>query len=274
MIKTNFNDIVNHLQNDLSIESEALVWLHSGVIGMGVLKEGIITITNAFEKVLSGGALVIPTFTYSWCNGNPFDSKRSECPDVGAYAEKAWKDDRFFRNSNPNFSIAVMDNTDDGIVKNKIYDVSTSLTCFGKGSAFEKMWQISLDRPSYILLLGGAHNDVVFRTTFLHMVEEKVGVPYRYLKYFYNPQNNEQKVCQYVRYLSNEEYKKVNNRLPPNNYNFPIEEKYNKLGQDIEIEGLLKKKKFAYSVSRMVPINRFCTWLMNKLQKEPNYLLN
>ena len=47
MIKTNFNDIVNHLQNDLSIESEALVWLHSGVIGMGVLEEGIITITNS-----------------------------------------------------------------------------------------------------------------------------------------------------------------------------------------------------------------------------------
>ena len=65
MINTNLDDIVNHLKNDLLIEPEALVWLHSGVIGMGVVKGGVETMTNAFEKVLASGALVIPTFTYS-----------------------------------------------------------------------------------------------------------------------------------------------------------------------------------------------------------------
>ena len=117
MINTNFHNLVNHFKNDLQLESEALVWLHSGVIGMGVVKGGVETITNAFEKVLASGALVIPTFTYSWCNGDSFDSKISECPDVGAYAEKAWQDDRFIRNNNPNFSVAVMDNTDNEEVK-------------------------------------------------------------------------------------------------------------------------------------------------------------
>tara|TARA_B100000315_G_scaffold244396_1_gene268911 strand:- start:3 stop:827 length:825 start_codon:yes stop_codon:yes gene_type:complete len=274
LINTNLQDIVNHLKNDLLIEPEALVWLHSGVIGMGVLNGGIVTITNAFEKVLSRGALVIPTFTYSWCNGESFDPKRSECPDVGAYAEKAWKDDRYFRNNNPNFSVAAMDNTVDGVVKNEICDVTANSTCFGKGSVFEKMWQISLDRPGYILLLGGAHNDVVFRTTFLHMVEEKIDVPYRYNKHFFNPEDKNDKVAQYVRYLSKEEYQSQNNKLPPPNLEFPIISKYNKLGQDVENDGLLEKKKFAYSQSRLVPINRFCTWLMSKLEKEPNYLLS
>ena len=55
MINTNLQDIVNHLKNDLLIEPEALVWLHSGVIGMGVLDGGIVTLTNAFEKVLVNG---------------------------------------------------------------------------------------------------------------------------------------------------------------------------------------------------------------------------
>ena len=274
MIKTSFNDIVNHLQNDLLIESEALVWLHSGVIGIGVLDGGIVTITNAFEKVLSSGALVIPTFTYSWCNRESFDPKRSECPDVGAYAREAWKDNRFIRNNNPNFSVAAMDNTDDGVVKNEIGDVSTNSTCFGTGSVFEKMWQISLDRPGYILLLGGAHNDVVFRTTFLHMVEEKVGIPYRYNKYFYDPEKKNDRVGQYVRYLSKEEYEFQNDKSPPANFEFPIISKYKKLGQDVQKDGLLVKKKFAYSTSRMAPINQLCTWLMSKLEKEPNYLLN
>jgi len=274
MINTNLDDIVNHLKNGLQLEPEALVWLHSGVIGMGVVKGGVETITNAFEKVLASGALVIPTFTYSWCKGEPFDPKRSECPDVGAYAEKAWQDDRFVRNNNPNFSVAVMDNTDNEEVKNKICDISTRSTCFGKGSVFEKMWQMSIYRPSYILLIGGAHDDVVFRTTFLHMVEEKVGIPYRYNKYFYNPEEKDDRVDQYVRYLSKEEYQSQNDKLPPTNFEFPIISKYNKLGHDVQNDGLLVKKKFAYSQSRMVPINRFCTWLMSKLEKEPNYLLN
>ena len=78
MINTNFHNLVNHFKNDLQLESEALVWLHSGVIGMGVVKGGVETITNAFEKVLSNGAVVIPTFTYSWCNGDTFDSKEVE----------------------------------------------------------------------------------------------------------------------------------------------------------------------------------------------------
>ena len=274
MIKTYFQDIVNHLRNDLKLESESLIWLHSGIIGMGVLNGGIVTITNAFEKVLTEGALVIPTFTYSWCNGEPFDPNRSDCPDVGAYAEKAWQDDRFIRNSNPNFSVSVMDNTSERVVKDEICDETTRLTCFGNGSVFEKMWQISLDRPGYILLLGGAHNDVVFRTTFLHMVEEKVGIPYRYNKYFYNPKDKSEKVGQYVRYLSKEEYQLQNKILPPVNFEFPIEAKYYNLGQDVQNDGLLVKKKFAYSISRMIPINRFCTWLTSKLEKEPNYLLS
>ncbi len=274
MINTNFDDLVNHLKNDLLIESEALIWLHSGLIGMGVLNGGIATITDAFEKVLANGALVIPTFTYSWCNGESFDPKKSDCPDVGAYAENAWKDDRFIRNNNPNFSIAAMDNTVDGVVKNEICDQSTSSTCFGQGSVFEKMWQISLHRPAYILLLGGAHNDVVFRTTFLHMIEEKVGIPYRYNKYFYNPEDKNDRVSQYVRFLSKEEYQLQNDNLLSVDFEFPIEEKYNKLGQDIQIDGLLVMKKFAYSISRMVPMCQFCRWLMNKLEKEPNYLLS
>jgi len=274
LINTNLQDIVNHLTNDLLIEPEALVWLHSGVIGMGVVKGGVETITNAFEKVLASGALVIPTFTYSWCNGESFDPNRSECPDVGAYAQEAWKDNRFIRNNNPNFSVAVMDNTDDGVVKNEICDAITSSTCFGTGSVFEKMWQISLDRPGYILLFGGAHNDVVFRTTFLHMVEEQVGVPYRYNKYFFNPEDKNDKVGQYVRYLTREEYELQNNNFPPPNLEFPIISKYNKLGQDVQNDDLLEKKKFAYSQSRLVPINRFCIWLISKLENEPNYLLS
>jgi hypothetical protein len=106
------------------------------------------------------------------------------------------------------------------------------------------------------------------------MIEEKVGVSYRYNKYFYDPENKNDRVGQYVRYLTREEYEFQNDKLPPANFEFPVVERYIKLGQDVQNDGLLVKKKFAYSPNRLVPINRFCTWLMGKLEKEPNYLLS
>ena len=82
-----------------------------------------------------------------------------------------------------------MDNTRNQNITKEICHHSTDTACFGLGSVFEKMYNISVNRPSYILLIGGAHNDVIFRTTFIHMVEEIVGVPYRYVKLFFDPKN-------------------------------------------------------------------------------------
>ena len=274
MIKTDVKNLIGHLKNDLSIEPESLVWLHSSIMGLGLLKGGINIISNAFEKVLSEGALVIPTFTYSWNNNKSFDIDTTECPDVGNYASNAWKDSRFNRTNNPNFSVSVMDNTKDGQIRKEICHQNFSSTCFGSGSVFEKMYDISLDRPSYILLIGGAHNDVIFRTTFIHMVEENVGVPYRYGKLFFDPKNKKTFVEQYVRYLSTDEYIIESKEKPPFYLKFPVKEKYYNLGNDISNNGILTQKKFAYSISKKVKTNHFCDWLREKLNVNPIYLLD
>ena len=111
MFETNSNNLLTHLRDEIGLESNALVWLHSGVMGLGLLKGGIETITNVFDKVLSNGALVIPTFSYSWCNDENYDPSLTECWKMGVYAKDAWKDQRFTRNNNPNFSVSVMDNS-------------------------------------------------------------------------------------------------------------------------------------------------------------------
>jgi len=217
--------------------------------------------------------LVIPTFTYSWCKGKIYNSESTECNDMGGYASQAWKDDRFARNQNPNFSVAVMDNTHNGMVKATLIQDQTKWSCFGKGSAFDLIDQISADSTGYIILLGGAHDDVVFRSTFLHHVEEKVSVPYRYLKYFKNPENSHQAVSQYVRYLTRNEFIE-NNGIDSNiHYKFPIIEKYIKLGEDLIREGLIIKIPFGYSETRMVNIHQFCVWLEKKIISDPEYLL-
>ena len=68
MFKTSVENLVEHLQRDMHISENSLVWLHSGLVGLGMLKGGVETITEAFSRVLPQGALVIPSFTYSWCN--------------------------------------------------------------------------------------------------------------------------------------------------------------------------------------------------------------
>lgn len=97
------------MKKDIGVAHNDIIWLHSGVLGLGIIEGGLNTITKVFSKILSEGALVIPTFTYSWCNSEVYNPLLTECPDMGAYAKVAWKDKNFKRNLNPNFSISVMD---------------------------------------------------------------------------------------------------------------------------------------------------------------------
>ena len=272
MFKTTLENLVEHLQEDMCISEDSIVWLHSGVLGLGMLKEGVETITEAFSQVLPKGALVIPSFTYSWCNSEVFDPLISECPDMGAYGKVAWKDKRFKRNSNPNFSISVMDQTSNKRVEKALTLDQTKWTCFGDGSVFDQMYHLSEDMPGKIVLLGGAHNDVVFRSTFLHYVEEKMVVPYRYRKAFKSPQNSKEAVVQLVRFMSNNEYNNQNGNTNLN-YSFPIKERYLKLGEDLIKDKIILQSPFGYSMTKAVSIVTLCDWLENKLKKEPGYLL-
>ena len=63
MFETNTNNLFTQLRDEMDLESNALVWLHSGVMGLGLLNGGTEIITKVFDKILSDGSLIIPTFT-------------------------------------------------------------------------------------------------------------------------------------------------------------------------------------------------------------------
>lgn len=272
MFRTTKDKLVNHLRHDLNICEDSLVFLHSGILGLGILDDGIETITSAFASILSRGALVIPSFTYSWNTKVSYDPYTTECPEMGAYAKNAWKDSRFKRNLNPNFAIAVMDQTPKKIVEKSLLHKKTRLTCFGIGSVFDEMYKLSSFMPAKLVLLGGAHNDVVFRSTFIHYVEEKIGVPYRYTKFFPNPKNSKEKVSQLVRFQSKREFLETNQDLE-SHFTFPIKAKYNKLGEDLLLNKLLIQSTFGYSKTRSVSLPVFCDFIESRLRSDSEYLL-
>ena len=248
-----------------------LVFLHSGLIGLGKLEGATPTITQAFAEVLSQGILLIPTFTYSWCNGQEFDPCATQCgPDVGGYSQAAWKDPRFRRSCDPNFSVAALTNASNQAEVEAILTVGNS--CFGKGSVFDHMYAATQKRDGFIILLGGAHSDEVLRTTFIHYLEEKCSVPSRYLKEFTDPKDRSRHVRQLVRFTSLDEYRAVTGR-PQAPYTFPIRSDYSRLGRDLLQRGMVVRKNFGYSQTRMVRVREFCDFVEQQLKKSPDYFV-
>jgi len=271
MFETTKENLIAHLVDDLGIKKNDMVFMHSGVVGLGLLENGLDTITEAFDEVLSEGLLVIPSFTYSWCNGEPYDPLITECPNgVGSYSRNVWKEDRFVRSHNPNFAVAALRNKFNKDLIGEIFNIGN--TCFGEKSIFDHMYRLSKKCKGFILLLGGAHSDFPFRCAFIHYAEEKVGIPSRYLKKFYNPGNSDEYVNQLCRYLSRDEYILETGKSGAE-YQFPIVPDYTLLGQDIVKSGLFVKKPFGYSATRMVPIREFCDFMCEKLIKIPDYCI-
>ena len=156
---------------------------------------------------------------------------------------------------------------DSGYVE-EIFDINNS--CFGEGSVFGNMCRLSENIDGYILLIGGAFSDDIFQSTYIHHVEDRVGVSYRYLKRFYNTEDNREYVEQLVRFFSEEEHESVTGRKD-SRYRFPILPDYSRLGEDLIRNGFLKVAPFGYAKTRMVNIKIFCDFLEEKLSQYPDY---
>ena len=63
MFLTSIQVLADHFKDDLKIKPDDVVFLFSGIWGLGKLEDGLITIDKAFDQILETGALIVPTFT-------------------------------------------------------------------------------------------------------------------------------------------------------------------------------------------------------------------
>lgn len=117
-----------------------------------------------------GGTLLFPTFNWDFCRGVPFDYHKTPTQ-TGALSKAALNRPDFTRTSHPLYSFAVWGAHHDELVN----DCSTD--SFGPGTIFDKMtgWN------AVVLVIGLTPLQGV---TYVHHVENMVGVPYRYHKAF------------------------------------------------------------------------------------------
>ncbi len=271
MFETNEQNLTQHLKYDLGIKPDDLVFLFSGIFGLGKLKNGLSTLESTISSVIPRGTLIVPTFSYSWSNGDLFD-KNTACPEMGSFSNYVLSLPNYHRTNNPNFSVCIRENDFNSNLVKSFLDISND--CFGEGSIFDKVVRYSENNRAWVLLLGGAFNDAEYRSTFIHYAQQRVGVLHRYVKTFNAPDNSNAQVTQLVRCLSKDELIENKDTSDITKFKFPIEEDYRMYGKDLDDAGLLIKKNFGYYPSRMVSVKDSVYFYMNKIKEDPFYCID
>jgi aminoglycoside 3-N-acetyltransferase len=127
-----------------------------------VFKESILDVIG------SEGTLIVPTFSYSFCNQQIFDKSKTESK-MGIFAEYIRNDPNSLRSDDANFSVAA-------IGKNaKKFTENMPMHTFGEDSFWERF--LKSDGKICNFNLDSA-------STFIHYVERLLKVPYRFDKPF------------------------------------------------------------------------------------------
>lgn len=195
------------------LEKGDIVMVHSdvGVFGklgdMRVREEFLDAILSAFLNVLGWeGALILPTFTYSFCKGEIFDVKNTPST-VGILTEHLRKKKESIRSMEPIFSCAGIGRRSEDILN------GPGDECFGSDSVFDRLYKLN----GKLMLFGRP-----FDITYTHYVERFFGVSYRFDKVFSgtvideNGNTSNKKVTYYVRYLDRDvvyDMEKIGNGL-------------------------------------------------------------
>ncbi|MCR4746067.1 MAG: AAC(3) family N-acetyltransferase [Lachnospiraceae bacterium] len=131
---------------------------------MNILIDGIIDIIG------EEGTILIPTFNWDFCKGKTFDIRKSPCK-TGVIGKVALKRKDFRRTQHPIYSFAVWGKDADYLCS------LTNKSSFGADSPFDYCREHNT--KNVFIDVECQHS-----YTFVHYVEEQVGVPYRYLKDF------------------------------------------------------------------------------------------
>ncbi len=141
------------------------------------------------DKVGSEGTLLIRSFNWDFCKGIPFDYKKTVSR-VGALGNVALKRDDFKRTRHPIYSWCVW-----GKYQNQLVDLDNKGS-FSSDSPFGFLYKNNGKQ----LFLG---SDMYNSLTYVHFVEEQVGVKYRYQKNFTSSYTDENGVTEDRTYSMN-----------------------------------------------------------------------
>lgn len=179
-------DAIYEVIASAGVNSGDIVMVHSRLFTIGRVISGVSRndVVAAFFSALrqavgEQGTLVFPTFTLSVCNGGHFDLQNTPS-EMGVLSEHARMTQGAIRTAHPFYSSVVL-----GGDKDVLSGLDLS-TCFGTESIFDRLHTINktddqLDRVKFLTL---GIDSPPTGITYIHSIEEKLQVPYRFHKTF------------------------------------------------------------------------------------------
>ncbi len=176
MLKTSRRDLFDALRA-IGVMSGDVLMVHSYLPALGLMENGIAGVIDTLLEALGlEGTLVMPTFTYRFFNddfqrGIPFGPDRIPS-ETGVITEDFRNRSGVLRSIGPIHPVAAF-----GPYASEIVGQGIRQSSFGSDSPWAKM----LELGGKNLMLG---TDYQNGAAFLHLIEERFGVPYRFWKDF------------------------------------------------------------------------------------------
>lgn len=158
----------------VGLSNDGIVMIHADAGPAAQLTDvpSVDRLDSFIESIISffsQGTVIVPTFSYSLTKNEIFDCDNTPS-DVGLFTERFRQFDGVKRSCHPIFSVAVYGQKQDIFINTSVSD------CFGDGTAFDELYK----HNAKLLCLGCSLD----RVTFVHYVEQRLGVSYRYFKTF------------------------------------------------------------------------------------------
>ncbi len=167
MINTSIKQVVNLLK-ELKLCKGDTVLIHSNIASLGKVENGLKGIYDAIFHVVGNlGNIVVPTFSFSFCQDEVFDVEKTKSR-VGVFTEFIRNLPGAQRSLHGITSFAGVGENIQNIIK--LYDK----TSYGPGSVPANLVNFN----SKILQFGSPY------ISHTHYAEKLIGVPYRFDKYF------------------------------------------------------------------------------------------
>lgn len=243
-----FDELVLNFQK-MGLSRGDVLLVHSSYKSFGGIEGGPQTVIDAIRSILTDeGTLIVPTFNYDFCDGKPFDIKKTPSK-MGIISELVRTDSNSKRTFNPVFSFAVLG-------KHRDYLASLrSEHSFGPNSIFAKLRELD----AKIMIIGLTYNESM---TFFHHVEEIHGCDYRYFKEFkgsitnYDDVKQEGKIVLFVRDIER-----------------GVQNAVDKMGLIMEQEGIVKSAIIGESEIKIMSANDVYKRTIEEMGKNPYILI-
>jgi len=243
-----FDELVSNFKK-IGLSSGDALLVHSSFKSFGGVEGGPQTVISALRSILTEkGTLIVPTFNYDFCDGKPYDVKKTPSK-MGIISELVRTDSSSKRTLDPVFSFAILGKHRDYLANLK-YEHS-----FGPNSTFAKLRELD----AKIMIIGLSYNESL---TFFHHIEETQGCDYRYFKEFrgtitgYDDVKQDSKIVLFVRDIER-----------------GVQNSVDKMGFIMEQEGIVKKTIIGKSEIKLMKANDVYQRTVEEMKKNPHILI-